>query len=109
MYRLGDGKKAGPIYHRFEGRWVTGRPPILIPYRLPELLAAPPSELVCITEGEKDADTLAGLGFVATTHPLGAGKWEPDAIRVFPRPGTGRIFEDNDEAGRTNTQMVARR
>ena len=41
-----------------------------IPYRLPELLAGiAAGHEVLIPEGEKDAETLAGLGFVATTSP----------------------------------------
>jgi CHC2-type zinc finger protein len=34
-------------------------------YRLPEVIAA---QMVIVTEGEKDADNLAGLGFVATCN-----------------------------------------
>src|SRR5262249_8439441 len=41
-------------------------------YRLPEVTAA---QTVCIAEGEKDAENLRTLGFVATTNPMGAGKW----------------------------------
>ena len=44
-------------------------------YRLPALVAADPLEAVFLVEGEKDADALAALGLVATTSPLGAGKW----------------------------------
>jgi hypothetical protein len=44
-------------------------------YRLPEIIAADPSTPILIVEGEKDADNLAALGFVATCNPGGAGKW----------------------------------
>lgn len=37
-----------------------------VPYRLPQLLAAPAEETVFVVEGEKDADALAGLGVTAT-------------------------------------------
>jgi hypothetical protein len=41
-------------------------------YRLPELLAADPTEPVYVVEGEKDVDALVALGLVATTNPGGA-------------------------------------
>jgi hypothetical protein len=55
--------------------WVYGNPPkVKIPYRLPELRAAPPDVPIFICEREKDADNVAALGFVATTNSGGAGK-----------------------------------
>ena len=47
-------------------------------YRLRELLAADPSLPVYVAEGEKDADRLTAEGLVATTSPMGAGKWRPN-------------------------------
>lgn len=47
----------------------------LVPYRLPQLLAADQGEPVFYVEGEKDADRLASFGLVATTTPMGRGKW----------------------------------
>ena len=41
-------------------------------YRLHEVLNA---QEIIIVEGEKDADNLEKAGFVATTNPMGAGKW----------------------------------
>jgi DNA polymerase I-like protein with 3'-5' exonuclease and polymerase domains len=40
------GKAAFPTYHWRNGDWVKGWPEKVVPYRLPELLAAPPSEPV---------------------------------------------------------------
>lgn len=40
-------------------------------YRLPELLSAKTGESVFVVSGEKDADTLRALGFVATTNVCG--------------------------------------
>lgn len=57
------------------GEWIwnlEGVTPVL--YRLSELLAADRSKSVFITEGEKHADRLIGMGLVATTFPMGAGK-----------------------------------
>lgn len=76
-------------------------------YRLPELLSVKPDRVVFVCEGEKDAERLAALGFVATTAPGGAGKWQPefsDALR-------GRrvvIPPDNDTEGAKHAEAVAR-
>lgn len=59
-----------------------------------------------IVEGEKDSDTMAGLGFTATTCPMGAGKWREHynehlkGKRVF-------ILPDNDAMGRKHLEQVA--
>src|SRR4051794_22689322 len=42
----------------------------LVPYRLPELLAADPAETVWVPEGEKHCDRLAAQGLVASTSPM---------------------------------------
>src|SRR5262249_7578498 len=74
-----QGRKYFPQYHWENGRWILGKPngpPI--PYRLPELLAAPADEPVWICEGEKDAENVAALGLIATTNPEGATM--PDGV-----------------------------
>lgn len=76
-----------------------------VPYRLPELIAADPGEIVFICEGEKDADRLAARGLIATTNPGGAGKWRADFAPLF----AGRrvvVLEDNDDAGRKHAADV---
>jgi hypothetical protein len=78
-----------------------------VPYRLLELLAADPSQLVFIVEGEKDADRLASLGFVAATNAGGAGKWR-DEFSGFLRGRNVVIIPDNDESGREHAAKVAR-
>ena len=68
-------KKQFPQFHWEDNKWVKGKPKgPKIPYRLPELLAAPPDAWVHLFEGEKDADNGAALGLVATTHSEGAGR-----------------------------------
>ena len=52
-------------------------------YRLPELIKADPNRRVMIPEGEKDVDRLIKLGFVATTSPMGAGRWKPEYAEFF--------------------------
>ncbi len=74
-------------------------------YRLTEVLKA--TGEVWIVEGEKDADTLAGLGFTATTNSGGAGKWRDEysnALRGKPVV----IVPDNDTPGLKHADTIAR-
>jgi putative DNA primase/helicase len=74
-----------------------------VPYRLPELIAAPTDCVVFVVEGEKDADRLASLGLVATCYPGGAGKWQSSFSQFFQ----GRVvvvLPDNDDAGRIHAR-----
>lgn len=73
--------------------WFAGRPEPII-YRWPEI-AARPDEPIFVVEGEKDADRLAALGYLATTVPNGS--W-PEDLSVL----SGRkvfVLADNDAAG----------
>src|SRR5262249_56237989 len=96
-----------PQYHIENGQWMKGAPSPRIPYRLPELIAAPASEPVWITEGEKDAETIAALGLIATTNPEGASKFGPDLANYFAGNPLAYALEDNDEAGRKHAVKVA--
>ena len=75
-----------------------------LPYRLPDMLAKP-TATVLIAEGEKDADRLADLGFVATCNSGGAGKWHP-ALSPWFKGRRVVILPDNDEAGRNHADVV---
>jgi len=76
---------------------------------VPEPIAATkdnPGCRVLICEGEKDADTVVKLGYVATCSPFGALKWRAEYSKYF----TGCdvvIIEDNDERGRQHAHRVA--
>jgi hypothetical protein len=63
---------------------------------LPELIAAPLTAKVHITEGEKDADALAKLSFVTTINSGGAANWSDDPNEYF-RDRHVYIHEDNDD------------
>lgn len=76
--------------------------PIL--YNLPEVLDA---DLVFVVEGEKDADSLNGIGITATTNFDGAGKWR-DSYTQDLKGKTVAIIPDDDEAGRKHAELVAR-
>jgi hypothetical protein len=106
--------KAGfPQYHWTGNQWLKNAPKgPKIPYRLPELLAAPLSTDVHLTEGEQDADTLAALGFVATCNSEGAdtgtgGKFTADLIPYF-KDRNVLVHQDNDANGRAHTAYVCR-
>lgn len=67
-------------------------------YRLPQLLAAiQENRPVYVVEGEKDVETLARLGHVATCNPGGAGKWRDGYTRLL-RGADVIILPDNDTA-----------
>ena len=61
-----------------------------------------------MAEGEKDCDNLEKLGFVATTNPLGAGKWRDEYSETL-RGKDVIVFGDvgdNDGEGEKHTQHV---
>ena len=89
-----------------KGHWNWGAPKVKIPYMLPWLIEAPLDQWVFITEGEKDADTIANWELIGTTNPGGAGKWQPELNQWF----VGRkvaVLEDNDRVGRNHARKVA--
>jgi AAA domain len=106
--RSADGKKYFPQYRWENGHWVKGKPAgPAIPYRLPELLAAPAGATVEICEGEKDSNTLATLGLITTTNPGGAGKWTPELNKWLSGFARANIYEDNDTPGHRHAVQVA--
>jgi DNA polymerase len=98
--------KTFPTYCWNGGAWEPHWPKEVVPYRLPELFATPASMLVVITEGEKDADTAARYGFVATTNPGGAEKWQPELAQYFHGKQRVVIMEDNDPPGVRHTALI---
>lgn len=90
-----------------KGGWINNLKGVRrVLYRLPQLLAADPHDWVFLVEGEKDADRLAQLGLVATTSPMGAGKWR-DEYAEFLRDRKVVILPDNDDPGRKHAEDVA--
>lgn len=90
-----------------KGGWVAGIKGVeRVPYRLPELLAAPLDSVVYIVEGERKADTLAAWGFHATAVAFGAnGGWK-DTFGPYFNGRTVAILPDNDEPGREFAEKV---
>lgn len=76
-----------------------------IPYRLPDLIAAPADQPVYFVEGERKADRLRSMGFVATAIAFGCKGWRADYVPYF----AGRtviILPDKDEPGREFANKV---
>lgn len=76
-------------------------------YNIRAVVEAKNNSTIYITEGEKDADALIGLGLIAVTNSAGASSWEKHQTELF----SGHkviICEDNDEAGQKRTQMLQR-
>jgi len=86
--------------------WNAKGAPLLI-YRLPEVRDAITSgRTIFVTEGEKDADRLAGFGLTATCNPGGAGKWRPEHS-AYLHGAHVVILPDNDDPGRKHAHQVA--
>lgn len=62
--------------------------------------------IVLLTEGEKDADTGTGFGFVSTTNAGGAKYWQDNFDDEFIGLDVV-ICNDNDDAGRNRVQARA--
>ena len=97
-----DGKKPEKTFRpisRINGGFVIKDPEGPLPlYRLPELLAASTDAAIYVTEGEKAADAIAGVGLAATTTAHGS----KSPGKTDPSPLAGRqvvILPDNDTAG----------
>lgn len=76
-------------------------------YRMPEIDAAVRAgREVYVVEGEKDADTLAGMGYAATTCPGGAKSWT-SAHSEHLKGADVIIVPDNDEPGEGHAKQVA--
>jgi hypothetical protein len=91
-------------------RWKLGSTRLVL-YRLPEVLAAAAAgeRAIWIVEGEKHADLLHRRGRIATTAPMGAGKWNQPAY-ADTIAGAARVIvlADDDTPGRKHAEQVAR-
>lgn len=77
-------------------------------YRLPDVVAAVrDGKTIWLVEGEKDVQSLNNLGEVATTNPMGAGKWLPEYTEIL-RGATVHVIADADTPGRNHAREVAK-
>lgn len=78
----------------------------LVPYRLPELLAAKEADrVIWIAEGEKDVHALVDHGLVATCNAEGSGKWTAEHARHLAGADV-TIVADRDPKGREHAEKV---
>jgi hypothetical protein len=78
-------------------------------YRLPEVMAAiAAGDPAWIVEGERDAETLRGLGCVATCNAGGASKWRDEYAEVLRDAADVRVVADRDAPGYRHARDVAR-
>jgi len=81
-YKPNSSKITWAFMHRENDAWLPGKGGLeLVPYNLDRFKGR---ELVIVSEGEKDADTINGLGLdlFATSAPTGCSSW-PDMITKY--------------------------
>lgn len=89
------------------GKWIWKSSPVQPLYRLPEVVKAiAEGRPVCLAEGEKDADTLAALGYCGTSIAMGAGKWKTQHTEQLQGAHV-ILFPDNDNPGKDYMKQVA--
>jgi hypothetical protein len=91
----------------FLTRYPNGKGDRRVVYHLTEVMAAAcDGRTIYLVEGEKDADRLTALGYVATTSVHGAGKWRHEYAEPFDG-GAVVIVADRDEPGLAHARTVA--
>jgi len=107
LYLKPDGTKTGIWFRYDKGKFEKGLKGLNAPlYNLPELIGS--SGTLYIAEGEKDADTLLKMGFIATSTPSGAGsRWKATYNQYFADRDVV-ILTDNDEPGRLYGEEIKR-
>ena len=92
--------------HFKDGKTVWGLKDIEpLPYNLPKILEDK-DKTIFIVEGEKDADRLVSLGFLATTNSGGSKNWKPSLNKYF-KDRRVILISDNDSAGYLHTQAIS--
>ena len=102
-----DGERKTFRQHRAGGAaGVKGVRRVL--YRLPAVLAQAAAGLpIILVEGEKDVDSLAAIGTVATCNVGGAGKWNDEYTASLVGVSEAWIIADKDEPGRKHAAQVS--
>lgn len=107
---LPDGKKT--FFQRrwdaTEKKWVWRLDDVRrVLYRLPEVLRGlGDGKTLWLLEGERDVETARMDGLLATTSPMGAGKWLPEFTEALQGADVC-IVADNDDPGRAHARHVA--
>jgi 5S rRNA maturation endonuclease (ribonuclease M5) len=105
-----------PKYFYFErwedGHWRGKRTPDekilegvrIVPYRLPKFFGKG-SVLLC--EGEKDAESAAALGYMATTSPFGHNNWPAEITPCFKDTAVYIIYDVDHQGGQWPEKIAA--
>lgn len=108
-YLSPEGKKQFIQFHYTPTGWRPGAGDAeRVLYNLPDLTTAPRTAPVFITEGEKDANTVAALGLTSTTAPEGAGRWRAEFAPLLKEFKSVIVLADDDPPGRAHANQVAR-
>jgi hypothetical protein len=104
------GKQVKRYFQHWEGT-ADGKKPAnapVLPYRLPELLAAVAAgQTVLVLEGERKVEQARTWGYVATCCADGAGKWRREHAE-FLRGADVVIVPDHDDPGQRHADQVGR-
>jgi len=76
----------------------------IVPYRLPTF-AGKQSVLLC--EGEKDAESAAALGYMATTSPFGHNNWPAEITPCFKGMEVYIIYDVDHQGGQWPEKIAA--
>lgn len=94
--------------HLVDGTWVVGRGPDPWPLYRQEHIPNDHDFWVHITEGERDADTLAAMEWIAVSPGSSTNPWLPTWTEAL-RQRHVVIHADNDEPGRKRASLIAGR
>lgn len=115
VMRYSDGEKICPQKHWDGTKWEKGgvqsnKLTLYHAHSLTALQSSPQaikdSTTVYVPEGEKDVETLEKAGEIATTSPMGAGKWNQPQYNELLRGLNVVILPDNDKTGREHGEQV---
>lgn len=90
---------------KFVTDYPNGKTDKRVLYRLRELMAAPIDKPILVLEGEKDCDTAANMGFIATTNPFGTGAWKEE-YNQYLKDRHVIVIADNDKTGRRHAYQI---
>lgn len=102
-YQTSERDKTFRQFRLEAGEWVALGDARRVIYRLPQVLehiARNDPRPIFVVEGEKDVHAIERAGGVATTNPMGAGKWTDDYSDMLQGARNVIIVADRDHDGK---------